>query len=442
MPRYSPGFRVRLIPSSLVTMKHSFILLLSFLAFSVPGTCLADEDVANTSISGFGTLGVSDSSRGEFGFVRNASQKGNTAHAVSFENDTRLGVQLNHKFNQQFELVGQVIAKSLAKQTLDTIVSQAFLSYRPTPGVNLRLGRLSGSSSSYLMGEYVNVGYSYPWVRPPESMYSSLSMDNVDGADLSYTLINDDAFWRFKVLAGKIRSTAPVFDDAAYLLESKGLWGVTIGREQGPLKLLVGYSTFKLVNDYTGSSDWKQATRGFAAVPGNPYGADALVLLNDFSLQGKRVNFASASAAYDDGNWMAQGEIGRLAVESKAFPQGTQAYLSVGHHFGKFLPFAIAGTFRSSEAIKAKGNWGVFGADAGALQADLINSLNALRVDNDTYGLGMRWDFDSRVALKAQWSRMHMRENGWGGWYFDKTTKANTGAANVDIASVTLDFVF
>jgi len=423
-------------------MKRLAFSLLSSLAILLPVQALADEDLTRTTISGFGTLGFVHSSREEMGFVRNMGQASNLSNANSERIDSRFGIQINQQLGPQFELVGQLLAKEQVEQTLDTAVTRAFLSYRPLPGLNLRVGRVSGASLSYLMADYLNVGYSYPWVRPPETMYTLWPTDSVDGFDASYTLSNDDTFWRFKFLTGTAKATLATPGGGKYPMETKGFWGVTVARDQGPLKLALGFSTMQAKRENPGYQDLSTRMHQLAAIPGNPYSSEMLWLLDEMRAEGKRLNFLSLGAAYDDGRWVAQGEVAEMFSVVKGMDQRLMGYLSVGRRFGAVQPFVLVGAAHSPQPSVAKGNWGVLGPDVAALQVMLNNAQYASLFNNEMYGAGVRWDFDSRAAFKVQWNRFHMHRNGWGGWYASDATRARAGSADVDVISATLDFVF
>ncbi len=48
------------------------------------------------------------------------------------------------------------------------------------------------------------------------------------------------------------------------------------------------------------------------------------------------------------------------------------------------------------------------------LQMVTHDSMNAIHIDQNTFSLGMRWDFHPQMALKAQWDHTWVRENGGG----------------------------
>ena len=120
---------------------------------------------------------------------------------------------------------------------------------------------------------------------------------------------------------------------------------------------------------------------------------------------------------------------------------GQQGYASVGYHVGDFLPYLLLSGSRAPPIIKAGSAWGpLLGEAAASLQNSAVAILNSHRTAQSTIALGMRWDFDSRAALKIQWDHVRVRTTGWGIWTVPAADEGLPGQANV--LSATLDFVF
>jgi len=96
---------------------------------------------------------------------------------------------------------------------------------------------------------------------------------------------------------------------------------------------------------------------------------------------------------------------------------------------------------RAPAPIKAGTPWGAaLGSTAGSFQNASLLLMNSQRSAQSTLSLGMRWDFDSRAALKLQWDHVRVRNNGWGLWTTPVFDAGAAGRAN--LLSATLDFVF
>jgi hypothetical protein len=170
-------------------------------------------------------------------------------------------------------------------------------------------------------------------------------------------------------------------------------------------------------------------------------------LLDDLSgAQNARVGYASVGVAYDDGKWVAQLEVSELTSQTKLAPRGQQGFASVGYRTGDFLPYMMISGTRAPGLAEAATLWGdtlagtPFAAAAGGLQSGALTALNSTRMAQSTLSVGMRWDFDSRAALKLQWDHVRVHNFGWRAW---STSIGNDGAAgSANVLSATIDFVF
>ena len=99
----------------------------------------------------------------------------------SFE-DTRLGLNLTTRIDESWDLTAQM--KALGVNDFAMEVDWAYASYRPSDSTVLRFGRVKYPVG--LVNEYVDVGYTYPWIRPPEAIYSRV----VVGPDITHVSYN------------------------------------------------------------------------------------------------------------------------------------------------------------------------------------------------------------------------------------------------------------
>jgi len=405
----------------------------------------AQVNFGDTTISGFGTLGGAYNSNEKYGFTRNIGQETTPGRQWSWKSESLVGVQVAHTFSREWQVVGQVVARDQVENTLNNAITRAFVSFRPTDNLHLRLGRMA--DATFLMSDYADVGYVYPWVRPPMESYAIIAPHFYDGADVTYSVRDADGVWRIKGLAGRIEAAVPQTVHGNYMLKADDLWGLALIREQGPIKLRIGYTAFHLKEPSVTAGILLPALDQMLANPllnaFYPAVADEARALRAAvdSMPGSRVGFASAGFVYDDGKWMMQAEISNLFSDTPVFPKGQQGYASVGYHFGAFLPYVMISGSRAPAAVQPVTFWGsLLGQAAGQLQAGTITSVNSQRSAQSTLSLGVRWDFDPRAAIKLQWEHVRVRDTGWGLWTQDVADTGTAGHAN--LLSATLDFVF
>ncbi|WP_374325179.1 hypothetical protein [Azonexus sp.] len=424
-------------------MKRFRALLLCSGLLTLPLCAQAEPESSNLVLSGFGTVGLVHNPNDEHGFVRDIGQNGEPGKNTSFHTDSMLGLQLSYTLSPQWQFIGQVRAREQADNSLANSVSRAFVGYRPDPNLHFRLGRMA--DATFLMSDYLEVGYAFPWVRPPLESYGFIAMHYYDGLDVTYSLPQAGGVWRLKAMGGRIKATIPQGTPIQdYPLEGKDLWGLALIHEQGPLKVRVGYTSFHLEKESTGALLVEPSLNLLIS---NPLAgllfpaaiAEARELRDELQMKGARVSFASAGFAYDNGRWMLQGEVSKLSSETILFPRGEQAYLSAGYRFGNFLPYVMFSGSRAEPLKRVKADWS--GIPQGPLlQSWTLRLLNAQRSAQTTTSLGLRWDFHSQAAFKLQWDHVRVRNHGWGLWSPQATS--DPAADQVNVLTTTLDFVF
>lgn len=416
-------------------MRAALILFLAFLGLTQPA--LADE----LRLSGFGTLGYSHEGRDRIGFMRNATQPVSEHNNASFVSDSSLGLQLNYTPSPQFEAVVQMVARDKHRTSLGNSVEWAFAAWHPNEAVDLRVGRMG--LDVFLLSDYRSLGFSQPWVRPPTEFYSWIPFFSVNGIDAAYNFRAGDTRWRIKAQAGNSASDIPLDATNSFRFKADKIRDLTVQAEHGAWQFKAGHMVFTADSQ---PDNFAQARAGLTNIAtGAPFPAvrsEAANLNDGFWLRGATVRYSSIGTAYDDGTWLLQGEFARISSDSRMLPSGKTAYATLGRRFGSFTPYIGLARFKPDEdATMAANNWSLLGPSAVALQTSSVAAYNNFRIDQRTTTLGLRWDLDSRTALKVQWDRSRMGARGYGLWQVNNLVDGGN-SQHVDLFSVSVDFVF
>lgn len=416
-------------------MRTKSILFLSFLA------CTQSVRADDLTLSGFGTLGYSHENRDRIGFMRNATQPVSENTNGSFASDSALGLQLNYTPTPQFEAVAQIVARDKQNASFGNSVEWAFLAWHPNEALDLRAGRMG--LDIFLLSDYRNLGFAQPWVRPPTEFYGWIPFFSVNGIDAAYNFRTGDTRWRIKTQFGSSSSDIPLDASNSFRFKADNLRDLTVHAERGPWQFKAGYSVFTAGSQPGNFAPVNTGLANLAKVAPFPaIRAEATSLNNGFWLQGASVRYASVGTAYDDGTWLMQGEFAHIGSDSRMLPTGKSAYATLGRRFGSLTPYVSLSGFKpADDAARAANNWAPLGAAAVGLQNTTIAAYNNFRIDQHTTTLGLRWDFDSRAALKVQWDRSHIGARGYGLWQVNNLVDG-TAPQKVDLLSVSVDFVF
>lgn len=397
------------------------------------------EALNAVSLSTYGTLGYTASSEDRLRFARDTSQTAALLAPGSWGPDTRLGVQGNWRFTPHLEGTVQVVARDKTNNRLNNSVEWAYLDWRPNDAWQARVGRLG--LDVFMQADYRNIGYAQTTVRPNWEFYGYLPIYAVHGADISYHLRDADTQWILKSQVGDTRSNVAM-SRGTYSLDTRGLWNISVARENGPWRIKGGYAQFTVQNepDLAVLTQPLLQLSQLTSVP-SAIRAEAAALQREMHFQGGKVRYFALGTAYDDGVWQFQAEISRLLGERRIFTGGTAAYMTLGRRWGAWLPYVGLSSFDpQSNAQTAQLDWSLLGPAAVQLQAGAILATNAARMDQKTMTVGVRWDVHPTAALKIQWDHIRTQAGGMGMW----TAPADwgNGGARVNLLSTTLDWAF
>jgi len=267
---------------------------------------------------------------------------------VGFNSDTIAGLQFDYKLDDQLSAVVQLQAEGRDEFNVDT--SWAFLRYKLGPSTTVRAGRMV--APLYLYADSIDVGYTYPWVRPPIEMYSTAALPYT-GVDLNQSFNFGNWNNSLQVIYGDITGT-----------QGKGGAKADVSTDY-----LAGLAlTFN--NDA-----W---TFRLAAFHFDNFGLDTSI--GQFS---GNLDYYSGAVRYDNGALLVLVEGRKVAptgdVEKFANPETDGFYTTVGYQIDKFMPYA---TWAKGYSVKEQ-------------QIYMEQHL-------ESYGLGLRYNLTDKVVIKGE----------------------------------------
>jgi hypothetical protein len=115
--------------------------------------------------------------------------------------DNKIGLQFYQTLDDDISITTQLIAQGYGSN-FDFNASWAFLTWQAKPNLTLRTGRLV--TPIYMLSEYLEVGFAYPWVRPPLEMYSSVPLKSWSSADITYSGYRGDWDYSTSLAVGTV----------------------------------------------------------------------------------------------------------------------------------------------------------------------------------------------------------------------------------------------
>jgi len=322
-------------------------------------------------ISGFLTTSVVMLDTDKDGVTYN---NGAITDQARFDNpDSRLGLQFTGSINDYMDATAQLIARGRGGN--DSISTDwAFVSITANDTTQVRAGKLK--LSTFLISDYIEVGYAYPWIRPPQEVYTLNPINTLVGTDVLYTPTLGNAQLMIQPYVGSNRSSINISPALAGSLDP------TLGFKAGDE---IGFSVSNMAGiNLVANFDAMSFRLGYLA---------ANVEQPDFGLEDEEATFASAGLTVDWNNIVAYAEYASRDESTKlenAFPDQDAYYVTLGYRFGKFLPTVTY-------------------ADV-----DYGNNESPLAVRQSSVTAGLRYEFLDGAALKFEAQQVTPEEGNYG----------------------------
>ncbi len=333
-----------------------------------------------------------------------------------WRNTSRAGLQFDMRINDKVNAVTQL--QAYGREGYVPTMSLAYISYRPAANDELRAGRQR--LPVFMLSEYLDIGYAYPWAKPPVESYGTLFPSNYEGISWIHR-VNSER-WSHEVQA--------FFGDMLFDFP---------GQIHADVNDLIGISWLGTYSDWTFRAAYAGSTRTTGVV-GDPV-LGTLITAAGAQMNDSEVAFAGVGAQYDNGSLLVMSEFTSIVADG-FYPDTDSSYLTLGWRFGKFLPTLTVAevkvTDKSDRNIPALPFYcpGVaclddssFFAGDGTIPfpADTLNKF--IDAEQQTVTLGIRYDFLPNTSVKFDVTQVIDTGDGWG-----NTTPldSNGFAGNVD----------
>lgn len=281
---------------------------------------MAATGLEGASLSGFMTAGATYADRQLLTNSNAVSQDGSIESTPGFTADSRLGVQISAKVNQDVSITGQLLAKA-REDNSNVKADWAFVTYRVNDPLSIRAGKIK--FPTFLISDYYEVGYAYPWIRPPQEVYSLNPISALNGLDMLAKLRFGDMTLLFQPYFGVSRGATTVAPQEAL---------PALGQPAGSI-YSVGFTADELHGfNLSLSSDIFTVRLGALKTQVN---ASSLGVFSD------EAKFSSAGMTMDWKNIVLYSEVAKREIEGSAnfaFPNQRASYATLGYRFGKWLP--------------------------------------------------------------------------------------------------------
>lgn len=378
------------------------------------------------SLRGYGTIGAVHSSYDQADFKTDSSApKGaGRSHDWSFGGMSKLGLQLDAEFNQEWSSSLQVLSEYGYSGNYKPDIQNAYIKYRYSPSTSFRVGRFR-PQQLYMLTEFTRVGFAFPWARPPLENYNSFG--GYDGAEFSSTFSASKALLTLRGFAGKgFLQIKPSPDTLGLDFKAESTWGLSLTGAVADWEFFGTHIENK--NRTEGSPALTQVLDAYR----NSNNPALQALAQKYALKGKTYYFDGVGVSYDPQSWFVRAELSSVRFDSFIIGKAIDAYVTAGLRVGAFTPYVLYG--------KEK-----YRGDRSAGPTDSIGAFSQILASNDasrhSVSAGVRWDFKKDMDLKLQFTQVRKdTDTSSGGLTYQASGTTAPKSYNLIFAGI--DFVF
>lgn len=265
---------------------------------------------------------------------------------ISFSPDSKAAVQFDYQVNSNIDAVVQM--QSAGDNDYQLTTPWAFLRYNVSPSTKIRVGRMV--APIYLYADSIDVGYTYPWARPPVEMYGTAPI-NYQGVDLLQNF--NFGHWN--------NTLQFLYGD-----NNGDVSGVSVkGNYLAGVGLTLNNDAWTIRTSYTHADNVVIGGGGQSAGPG-------------------AIDYLSGAVRFDDGALFALVEGKHVRTNGKlndSLPTVDGFYTTLGYQIDAFMPYAT---------------W------AKAYSVDDGNLPTFLKQSQQSLSLGLRYNLTDKVVIKGE----------------------------------------
>ncbi|CCU73447.1 hypothetical protein [Thalassolituus oleivorans] len=366
----------------------------TLLAVAVLASAQASASDDDLRINGFMSVGVGMLSTDDIavsGFDTDAN----------FSTDTVIALQISKQINETTSATTQLVSRG--SEEYDTNATWAYISYAINNDTDVRVGRLR--TPFFYYSDFLEVGYAYNWVRPPEEVYRLDAFSSVNGIDVTHRFSMGSTDGSVQTYFGRVNAPYTIGDEK-YEFEAKNISGIVLNLNRGNFGTRLSYHRTDLYADLDPAGS---RTLDSLLAAATSYGRG-----DDFDISGQTAQFMGAAGTWDNGEYAFVAEYTALRQETESVLDDNAFLLTGAKRFGTTTVHA---TYTSKRDL----------IEGDAIQKNLKKMA---QLHKQAYILGARYDYDTGTAFKFELQ------------YQDEKTVQGTDGESGMLYSAAIDLVF
>jgi len=227
---------------------------------------------------------------------------------------TRFGININANISDRVTIASQLFAT--AAESYAVHVDWAFIALTLTDELTLRAGKVKYPVG--IVNEYRDVGYLYPWIAAPLSIYSLVSPNGPQATRESFS--------------------------GASLLWGKTFDSMTYGVDLYAGEVNLSGSDVRSLNGLTVKADWDDKVLFQAShYKGTMFNATIT------AMNGQEHDATVFGVKVDWNNYVVYAEASDVEMGTLTAMQSKSSYFTFGYRFGKWLPFVTTQSYKQGQ---------------------------------------------------------------------------------------------
>ncbi|GAP74970.1 hypothetical protein W04_1489 [Pseudoalteromonas sp. SW0106-04] len=346
----------------------------------------------------------------------------------NMEQESKFALQVSADLQERLSATAQVIARG--ENDFDAEFEWAYLTYEISDNSQLSAGKMR--IPFYRYSDFLDVGYAYRWVRPPQSVYN-LSFTTYEGLSYLHNSTLGDWDSALQLMYGAVNDdiVAVTNNDAAELNDTLGVnW--TLSKDWFTAR--VAYFMSEASIDVSNSAQLTSLLNGL-----DSYGLSEQ--RQDLEIEEDDAYFAAVGFGVDYNNFLFDAEYTQFEVEDSILAKQRQYYASVGYRIDDWT---VHFTYENNDDENDSSELNTIPAQIQTPNGPINVSTNpsdpnapllrdatnfvllSQRAESNTYTIGARYNFHPSAAFKIDVSRFE-----------DDITNTE-----VDLVSMGVDLVF
>ena len=354
---------------------------------------LASSSAQAIQFDGFITVGaaqiinVEDADKGHT-YIGGLGDRGITED-LSFERDSRFGLQISSDVTEDMSVVAQILGRA-DKGNFNAIVEWAYIDYEFNDVASVHVGKIK--QPVYLVNDYVEVGYAYPWIRPPQEVYLlNNPLNTVNGIELLLQFRVGPGTLSLQPYLGSNREDIPNAQGAFF--EAENIYGMDI--KYSGRGFAVHASNFRCDVKTTGGFNMQDTLVGDVTVDLNGTGEC------EVTAAGLNLDMANV-VVYAE--WTKRTTTDEL---SRPFGDTEGYYATLGYRMGKWLPHITYASIEGEASTVTPGAVTVLDA-FGVPSATTFNFPIPIQT---SITAGLRYEVNDSSALKIEYQVIDVEQD-------------------------------